>query len=78
MSVTVRISDQLRETLRQLSTQQGVSMHCVMEQAVEHYRRRCMLESLNAAYARLTPEALAESDAEDREWDGVLLDGLDE
>lgn len=78
-SVTVRIDDQSRETLRELSGLSGQSMQEVLHQAVEAYRRRVFLEQVNAAYGKLKadPKAWAELQRERDEWDATLGDGLD-
>lgn len=77
MSVTVRISNQLRETLRELSAQEGLTMQEILELAVARYRRESMLKANNESYARMSPEDRASLAQVDREWDGVLADGLE-
>ena len=64
MSVTVRISEPLRETLRCLAAREGVPMQTVLEKAVESYHRNSLLGELNAAYARLGDATKAELDQE--------------
>jgi hypothetical protein len=75
---TVRISDAARGTLRELARAEGKSMSAVLDEAVEVLRRQRFLEQVNAAYAALRddPEAWEEFDAERREWDATLDDGL--
>lgn len=77
-STTVRLTEETREALRQLSAQSGESMSSVVSKAVEAYRRRCILEQTNAAYAALRsdPDAWAEELEERRMWEATLLDGL--
>ena len=75
---TVRISDSARGTLRELARAEGKSMLALLDEAVEALRRQRFLEQVNAAYARLRddPDASEEFDAERREWDATLADGL--
>jgi len=53
-------------------------MVVVLDEAVEALRRQRFLEQVNAAYSNLRadPRAWAAVEAERREWDGTLLDGL--
>jgi hypothetical protein len=75
---TVRISDSARGTLRQLARAEGKSMLALVDEAVEALRRQRFLEQVNAAYATLRgdPRAWEETEAERREWDVTLGDGL--
>ena len=77
MSVTVRISEPLRETLRSLAAREGVPMQTVLEKAVESYRRNSLLDELNAAYARLGDATKADLDQELLDWEATLADGVD-
>jgi len=53
-------------------------MLTILAQALEEYRRKRFLESVNDAYAAIRSDERAWSElaAERGEWDGVLLDGL--
>jgi len=75
---TIRISDSARDTLREMAKIEGKPMQALLEEAVEALRRKRFLEEVNAAYASLSgdPKAWATIEAERREWDGTLLDGL--
>lgn len=75
---TIRVSDEARETLRGLARAEGKSMIALVDEAVETLRRLRFLEQVNAAYARLRedPDGWAEIEAERREWDHTLPDGL--
>ena len=75
---TVRISDSARGTLRELARAEGKSMLALIDEAVEALRRQRFLEQVNAAYAKVRddPDAWEELDAERREWDATLADGL--
>ena len=77
---TVRISESTHHLLKDLAIEEKRPMLAVLTQAVEEYRRRRFLESVNAAYAELRQDAEAWSDhlAERREWDVAILDGLAE
>jgi len=75
---TVRISDSARGTLRELARSEGKSMLSLIDEAVEALRRQRFLEQVNAAYATLRndPHAWEEIEAERREWDATLADGI--
>jgi hypothetical protein len=75
---TVRISDSARGTLSELARREGKSMVALLDEAVEVLRRQRFLEQVNAAYARLRddPDAWEEVEAERREWEATLADGL--
>ncbi|MDH3603704.1 MAG: toxin-antitoxin system protein [Candidatus Tectomicrobia bacterium] len=78
-STTVRISDASRQLLRDLASQEGLSMQAVLDKALEAYRRQRFLESVNAAYAEVKqdPSAWQEFKQERELWDTTLTDGLD-
>jgi hypothetical protein len=50
-----------------------------VDEALETYRRKALLEAVNAGYAalRADPEAWAEFESERKVWDATLMDGLD-
>lgn len=78
MHTTVRITEGTRTLLKELAARERISMQAVLERALEEYRRRSFLESVNAAYAALEvdPAARAEIEAEREIWDHTLEDGL--
>lgn len=78
-STTVRVSQETREALRELAEQIGEPMHKVLAKALEAYRRQCILEKANAAYAalRADSEAWGEEQQERQGWDITLADGLE-
>lgn len=78
-SATVRISEEAREALREISAESGESMQAILDRAIEAYRRKRFFEQLNADYAalRANPEAWAEYQKELALWDATLMDGLD-
>jgi predicted transcriptional regulator len=78
-SVTVRIPTQLRDVLKEMAEQMNQSMQDVLVKAVENYRRELFFAKANEAYARIMadPVQKAAHEAELREWDSTLMDGLD-
>lgn len=79
-SVTLRISETARETLRKLAVQTGESMQKTLDKAIEAYRRQRFLEEANAAFQALrkNPEAWKEEQEEREVWDITLADGLED
>jgi predicted transcriptional regulator len=77
-SITVRLDAASRETLKELAARSGQSMQEVLRRAVEEYRRRVFLESVNLAYSRLRhdPRAWEQAGREREEWDSTAADGL--
>ena len=73
-SATVRVSLATREKLRSLTSETGVSMQAIIDEAVEAYRRQIFLERANAAFAvlRNDPSAWKEEQAERKAWDATL------
>jgi hypothetical protein len=78
-STTVRISDDTRELLGELATQEGVTMQAILDKALEMYRRQRFLDAVNDAYAALhqDPDAWQGLQQERAAWDATLADGLD-
>ena len=79
-STTVRVSELTHRTFRELSEELGESMQRILDQAVEDYRRKRLLERANADYAALrgNPEAWKEELTERAEWEATVSDGLDD
>lgn len=79
-TTTVRLPEKTRATLRELSRETGEPMSVLLDKAVEAYRRQCIFQQANAAYAALRsdPKAWAEELAERQEWEGTLGDDLAE
>jgi len=75
---TIRISDGAHGTLREMSRSEGKPMATLLDEAVETLRRQRFLEQVNAAYAalRANPATWESIEAERREWDTTLPDGL--
>jgi hypothetical protein len=76
-STTVRVSEPTHQTLRELSEQLGISMQGVLDQAIEDYRRKRVLEQANAGFAALRGDSEAWKDelAERAQWESTLADG---
>ena len=74
----MRASAATHKNLKELSVMTGLSIQTVLEQAVEAYRRTVFLEQLNGDFAALQsdPVAWAEEQAERRQWEQTLGDGL--
>jgi predicted transcriptional regulator len=79
-TTTIRISTKTQQTLRQLAAQAGVPMQDVVDQAIELYRRKQLLDAANRAYAALReqPAAWQELLDEREAWNVSLADGLPE
>jgi hypothetical protein len=77
-NTTVRIREETRTALRELSSQTNQPMQEVLARAVELYRRQRILEQTNAAYAalRADPQHWREEQQERAAWDATLADGL--
>jgi hypothetical protein len=75
---TVRITASTRDILREMARIEGRPMQALLEEAVETLRRKRFLEEVNAGYASLRGDAKAWGavEAERREWDHTLHDGL--
>ena len=75
---TVRITTSTRDILREMARIERRPMQALIEEAVETLRRKRLLEEVNAGYASLRDDAkaLAAVEAERREWDDTLHDGL--
>ncbi|MEX0703136.1 MAG: hypothetical protein WD069_13660 [Planctomycetales bacterium] len=79
-SETVRIDPRTHAKLKELAARTGEPMTAVLERAVDAYRRREFLAECNRAYARLKadPKAWAQEEAERKEWETTLSDGLED
>lgn len=78
-AATVCISENSHQILTQIAAQTGQTTAEVLDKAVDAYRRAQFFEKLNAGYAELRadPAAWAEHEAERKQWDATLMDGLD-
>jgi predicted DNA-binding protein len=77
---TVRINQETRTKLKQLSDQSGEPMTAVIADAVDRLFRQRFLEQCNQAYERLKsdPKAWKAELQERADWDEALTDGLKE
>ena len=77
---TVRITQNTRSVLKDLSREERTPMQAVLEKAVEEYRRKRFLEGINNAYRALRADepAWAEMERERAVWDQTVADGLTE
>jgi predicted transcriptional regulator len=75
---TVRISANCHSKLQELARQRKQPMVTVLEDAVEEYRRKQLLDKLSADFARLRKDRKAWDDElkERALWDQTLADGL--
>jgi len=79
-STTIRVTNQARDTVREISEITGKRQQDVVDEAVEAYRRQILLEQANQAYASLRSDKEAwPAEIEEREaWDATLADGAKE
>ncbi len=77
-SRTVRISENSQKILKELAAQIGKTMQEILDKAIEEYRRKSFLISVNDAYAVLRKDSKAwkNLEKERKEWDTTLSDGL--
>ncbi len=75
----VRINEESKKCLVLLAKQTGETMSSVLDKAIEIYRRKRFLESVNEAYATLKADKKAwdSFQAEQADWDSTLMDGLE-
>ena len=76
---TIRIDQEHKEILKELSGMLGIPASTVMQQAIEQYRRAIFFEELDRAYTALRADKAAwAEELEERDlWDSTLGDGLD-
>lgn len=79
-NATVHIKPETHAKLKELAEQSGEPVPAVLEKAVEAYRRQVFLEGLAEDFAALRrdPKAWEPEQAERREWDVTLADGLED
>jgi len=76
----IRISPQVKATLRDLAKREGKPMQTVLDEAIEHYQRKKFMDEINAAHAKLKghPQAWREEQEERQAWEATIDDGLEE
>jgi hypothetical protein len=79
-TATVRVDPEVRNRINRLAASRGVNAAALLGQLVREAEDAQLLADMNADYERLEqdPEARESYDAELREWDATLLDGLGE
>jgi hypothetical protein len=79
MAETIRIDPVAHATLAEIARAQHLSLTETLSRAVEEYRRKVFLDSLNADFAalRVDPKAWAEELAERTAWSSTDTDGLE-
>lgn len=78
VEMSLRVDEATHAVVRELARLEGRSMRAMLAAAVEDYRRRKLLDSINAAHAELRHDAAAwkEELTERAAWEGVVADGL--
>jgi predicted transcriptional regulator len=78
--LTVNLSANAHEILKQLADGSGETMQTVLESAIETYRRQKFLETANESFRALqsNTEAWEEELAERQLWNQGLTNGLEE
>jgi len=80
MTVPVRVEESIRNRIKIIAKEEGKTISEIITEAVERYEREKILESFNAAYAKLrkNPEKWKDIQREREELESFLLDGLEE
>ncbi len=75
-----RISEKDHQLLRDLAEKTGKPHTDIIHEALEGYRRKAIIDGINAGYARLREnQALWEVELAERElWDSTTSDGIEE
>ena len=78
MPATIRISSTAYRSLAKMAEQTNTSLQQMLDQAIEHERRRLLLERANLAYSKLrqNKKAWKAWRAELRQLDATLRDGI--
>lgn len=78
-TATVRVDPDVRDRINQLAAAQGVRASALLSQLVREAEHAQLLAEMNSDFERLNgdPAARERYDLELREWDAVLLDGLE-
>lgn len=77
--LTIDITPASRDILHELSEKMGQPMSEVLAKALDAYRRDVFFEEMAAGYTELRADrsAWAAHEAERRNWDETLVDGMD-
>ena len=78
-TATVRVDPETRDRINELAAARGIRASALLTQLVREAGDAQLLEEMNADFERLNedPTQRERYDAELRDWDGVLLDGLE-
>jgi predicted transcriptional regulator len=78
MPATIRISSAAHRSLAKMAEHINTSLQQMLDQAIEHERRRLLLERTNLAYSKLrqNKKAWKAWRAELRQLDATLNDGI--
>lgn len=80
MTVMIRVDESTRDRVKRVAKKEGKNISEIIAIAIDEYERGKILNAFNAAYAKVrkNPKERDILDKEMREWDSMLLDGLDE
>lgn len=75
-STSVRVTEETWSMIKDLATKTNSTMQDVIQQAIEDYRRKKILEETNQAFLRLknNPEAWQDELQERKEWENTIGD----
>lgn len=75
-STSVRVTEETWSMIKDLAAKTNTSMQDVIQQAIEDYRRKKILEETNQAFLRLknNPEAWQDELQERKEWENTIGD----
>jgi hypothetical protein len=77
--INLSVSEATLSQLRELAEWEGVPVEEALRRAVKNQHDQKFWDAVNAGYAslRADPKAWAEVEAERKQWDATLMDGLD-
>lgn len=77
-TATVRVDPETRDRINELAAARGIRASALLGELVRQAEDAQLLEEMNSDFERLNDDVAAREryDAELREWDAVLLDGL--
>lgn len=78
-TATVRVDRETRDRINELAAARGIRASALLSELVSGAEDAQLLQQMNSDFERLNGDAAAREryDAELREWDAVLLDGLE-
>jgi len=78
-STTVRITGSSKSALEEIADKIGATQIEVLAEAIEEYRRKVILDTVNESFARLRENEKARKEYEEElgDWDKTLADGLE-